>query len=103
MLKHRLQLVDKIADVFEFTIDTCKPNVSDLINLAEVVHQHFSDRAAFDFIVVSFVDFLFHGSYDGLNLVFADRAFPTGLRQAGIDFFPIKRLAYLVLFDDFCD
>jgi hypothetical protein len=37
--------LNQLARIFEVPIDTCKTNVCDLINQAEVLHHAFSDKS----------------------------------------------------------
>jgi hypothetical protein len=99
--QHGLDLIDKIAGVFELAINAGETNVGHLVEFAEPPHHQFAQLTAGDLRLEFRFQFVFHRGDDRFELSVADGPFPTRGFQPAFDFLAVKRLPRAIFFDDF--
>ena len=101
ILQDRLQFVHEIVHVLEVAIDAGEPHIGDLVEIFEVFHDQFAQRARFDFGLEIGIDVAFDIGHQAIDLFVADRPLPAGAFQPAADLVAEKRLPAPVLLDDF--
>ena len=99
-VKHLLQLVHEGLDILEFPVDRCEADVSDRIDILDLVHYKLADIGARNFL-------LFPGKKLRLNFIdqTADllgryRTLVAGTQDSGLNLLAVILLPVVVLLDD---
>ncbi len=96
----RLKLIHELVDVLELSIHGRKPDIGDLVQLVQLLHDFFTHNPTFDFTFAHLLDPLFDPvscSFDGCR---ADRPFLAGFFHPGEDLGSVERLAATIFLHD---
>lgn len=100
MAEHLVDLLGEIAGVLKMPVNAREADISDLVQLAQVLHDPFADKAAFDLGFEHRIDIRLDLGDQRRDPGAADRPFPAGPFDALPDFLRIERNTRAVPFDD---
>jgi hypothetical protein len=95
-----LDFFHKRADVFEFSINRGKPNVGDLVESSQMLHDHVAQHLCRNFPKVRSLHVVFNLADDDFDFLGAHRPFVASFFQAAADLLGVKWLPRMVLFND---
>ena len=91
ILPHSLQFPNEIIRILEMPIDTRKPDVSYLVEFAEIVHDLLANESALHFGLKCRFDVAFNLGNKRRDLCITDLPFPAGTFKPLPKFLAVKR------------
>lgn len=101
LLSQGFEFVHELINVLELAVDRREPDIGNLVELVQLLHDFFADDPTFNFTFAHLLDPLLDAIRDVLDRGRADGSFLAGFLEAGQDFRAVERLAPPVFLHDY--